>query len=142
MTATRRLLAVATAGLLAAGCGASAGGTEHPQQHHAAQQPAATVSGKPAQALTVRQLAVAVGCEPKLTGTTAGFRQAACDAGGATLVLVDFDTATAQRDWLDEAVPYGGSYLVGDRWAVSGGSRDYLATVQGVLGGNLEGASG
>jgi hypothetical protein len=141
MTATRRLLAVAAAALLAAGCGASVEGTEHPRQHHAP-QPAATVSGKPAQALTVQQLAVAVGCEPKLTGTTAGFRQAACDAGGARLVLVDFDSATTQRDWLDEAVPYGGSYLVGDRWAVAGGTRDYLTTVQGVLGGNLEGANG
>jgi hypothetical protein len=141
MTATRRLLAVAAAGLLAAGCGASVGGTQQPR-HHEAHQPAATVSGKPAQALTVQQLAVAVGCEPKLTGTTAGFRQAACDAGGTKLVLVDFDTATTQRDWLDEAVPYGGPYLVGDRWAVSGGSRDYLTSVQGVLGGNLEGAAG
>jgi hypothetical protein len=140
MTATRRLLAVAAAGLLAAGCGA-APAPEQPQ-HHEAHQPAATVSGKPAQAMTVQQLAVAVGCEPKSAGTMAGFRQAYCDAGGTRLVLVDFDTASTQRDWLDEAVPYGGPYLVGDRWAVSGGSRDYLAGVQGVLGGNLEGAAG
>lgn len=94
--------------------------------------------GVPARALTVEQLATTLGCPAKVTLTAADYSQATCH----DLVFVNFATAEGQRAWLDGSEMYGGVYLVGERWALSGNSADYLETVQGVLGGTIERTDG
>jgi hypothetical protein len=84
-------------------------------------------SGIPAQFFTVPQLAATIGCEANLMGKAADYRPAKCTVDGAEFVFVDFDTAEGQRAWLDYATLYGGVYLVGDRWALSGKSKEYIA---------------
>ncbi|HEV2783704.1 MAG TPA: hypothetical protein VGX25_30320 [Actinophytocola sp.] len=92
----------------------------------------------PAKVMTVQELADTVGCRAKVTVKGADFRQATCSAPGADVVLLDFDTAEGQRAWVDGAKSYGGVYLVGNRWALSGMSADFMRSMQGLLGGAIE----
>lgn len=137
----RRMLPIlAAAALLIGGCGSTASDEPAIAEPNATPRPTTqpSTSSKPAQALTVQQLADALGCQATLAGKAADFRQATCIAAGAQFVLLDFDTVKSQRDWLDLAVSYGGVYLVGDRWALSGKSKEYLQTLQTTLGGTIE----
>ncbi|MFD7917034.1 hypothetical protein ACFV30_41250 [Streptomyces sp. NPDC059752] len=93
---------------------------------------------------TVQQLASEVGCTAEITVRAADYRQATCKTAEADYVFVDFDTSDGQRAWLDYAKMYGGIYLVGDRWALSAKSKEYMESVRATLGGTVEeqGASG
>jgi hypothetical protein len=42
------------------------------------------------------------------------------------------------RAWVDDAKWYGGGYLVGERWALSGDDKQCLQTLLATLGGNVE----
>jgi hypothetical protein len=99
----------------------------------------ASAPGTTASALTVEQLAAAVGCQARIDLKAADYRQATCTAAGAQLVFIDFDTAEGQRAWLDYAQLYGGVYLVGNRWALSGKSKEYLESLRAKLGGTVVG---
>jgi hypothetical protein len=123
------VLAAASA-LLVAGCGA---GTEAT----VASSPSPSVS-KASRALTVKQLAAAVGCTAKITSKAADYREATCKVSGVEHVFLDFDTAAGQRAWLDYAEMYGGVYLVGNRWVLSAKSKEYMQTLSAKLGGTVE----
>jgi hypothetical protein len=92
----------------------------------------------PSEFRTWRELAATVGCTARLQGTADDFRHAACVKDGDTIVFLDFDSAEGQRDWLDSGLLYGGVYLVGERWVVSGRSREYMESLRPELGGNIE----
>ncbi|OLF11673.1 hypothetical protein BLA60_12130 [Actinophytocola xinjiangensis] len=98
-----------------------------------------TAAALPSEPLTWRQLAHTVGCQATLQGHTSDFRQASCVKDGDAFVFLDFDTARGQRDWLEYAVLYGGIYLSGDRWVLSGDSREYMESLREELGGGIEG---
>lgn len=123
------VLAAASA-LLVAGCGGSTEAT-------VASSPSPSVS-KASRALTVKQLAAAVGCTAKITSKAADYREATCKASGVEHVFLDFDTAAGQRAWLDYAEMYGGVYLVGNRWVLSAKSKEYMQTLSTKLGGTVE----
>jgi hypothetical protein len=127
----RRLLGPAVfAALLLAGCG---GGPDPVGRHGSTPSTAA-----PSKAYTVEQLAAAVGCTPRLAGRAGDVRQAECTVGGDHFVFLQFDEASGQRDWLAYATLYGGRYLAGDRWVLSGRSKEYLQELQKTLGGHIE----
>ncbi|MFJ3855759.1 hypothetical protein ACIPRL_05995 [Streptomyces sp. NPDC090085] len=88
--------------------------------------------------MTVEQLASAVGCTAEITSQASDYRQATCRSAQADHVLLDFDTAEGQRAWLDYAQMYGGVYLVGDRWALSAKSKEYMESLRATLGGTVE----
>lgn len=92
----------------------------------------------PTKAYTVEQLAAEVGCEPEFQGTASDFRQAGCTADDKQYVLLDFTSEEKQRAWLDDALPYGGTYLVGERWIMSGSSPRSMEELRGKVGGTLE----
>ncbi|MPZ84898.1 MAG: hypothetical protein GEV28_32750 [Actinophytocola sp.] len=123
------LLALLVAAL-ASGCGAAAEPATAP--------PTTTSSTPPAQAYTVEELAAKLGCAAELQGKAADFRQASCTVDGANFVLLDFQTADGQRAWLDYATMFGGVYLAGERWALSGKSKEYLEELRTTLGGTIE----
>ncbi|HEX2132145.1 MAG TPA: hypothetical protein VHH15_11345 [Actinophytocola sp.] len=147
-----RLLAscLAVVSVLLAGCAgelsaedlraAEAYGSSHEQDRHGAGAPATTTS-MPSEFHTWRELAATVGCTAKLQGRAADFRHAACVKDGYTIVFLDFDTVRGQRDWLESGLLYGGVYLVGDRWVLSGRSREYMESLRPELGGNIEEAT-
>jgi hypothetical protein len=141
----RRLLTIALAALLTSACGTATlppGVVIDEHGHGTAPTTTATSdTGTPAPFRTVDQLAATVGCTATLEGTTSDFRQATCMKDDTRFVFVDFDTTEGQRAWLDYATSYGGEFLVGDRWAMSGKDRDYLEGVRAKLGGAIEGGN-
>lgn len=52
-------------------------------------------------------------------------------------MLLTFDTATGQRDWLVSQM-YGGVYLVGNRWVLSASPRSAMEAARAKLGGMIE----
>jgi hypothetical protein len=136
---TLTLPALVAAAVLLAGCSgggaASTASDAHAGHTMTSSQP--STSSKPAQVMTVQQLAATLGCQATVS-KAADYRQARCTAAGTDFVLLDFDTAEGQRAWLDLAVAYGGVYLVGNRWALSGKSKEYLETLRNTLGGTIE----
>ncbi|NGO14558.1 hypothetical protein G5C60_44945 [Streptomyces sp. HC44] len=144
----RRILAAfalaATATLLVAGCSDSSAAEDRDKgkrESAASAQPAGPrTSPEPsAEPATLEELAKAVGCtKPKEAGKTLDYRQGVCEADGADYVLLTFDTARGQRDWLDVSQLYGGVYLVGNRWALSASPRSAMESARDRLGGTIE----
>ncbi|MGW8887391.1 hypothetical protein [Streptomyces sp. NPDC055749] len=89
---------------------------------------------------TLEQLAAKARCEPNLQTDAKEIRQANCRTGEGRYVLATFATDRGQREWLDEANDYGGSYLVGRKW-VAVGEPKVVAALRGRLGGTVETAS-
>ncbi len=128
---------------LAGGCGSDAGSTTADKAaekvpEKAARTATSSTSIAPTKRYTVRQLAAAVGCTAKMQDQAADFRQAACVKGKDDFVFLDFDTAEGQKAWLEYAVTFGGVDLVGDRWVMSGKSKEYMETLRGTLGGTIQ----
>ncbi|MFC9974065.1 hypothetical protein ACFVH6_24510 [Spirillospora sp. NPDC127200] len=111
---------------LASGCTGAPGRASHPGHG----------GGSAAAPATIEQLAARTGCT--LTGKRAAdeLRQGACRTGRGRYTLVGFTTDQGQRAWLEEAKPWGGSYLVGTRWVAVGTPRT-LQALRGDLGGEV-----
>lgn len=93
---------------------------------------------KPTKPYTVEELATTVGCTPAFQGRTADFRQALCTVGETDYMLLDFVTDDGQKAWYDNAIIYGGSYLVGERWILTSTSEERMTKLQDELGGAIE----
>ncbi|MBW8481067.1 hypothetical protein [Actinomadura parmotrematis] len=104
---------------LAAGCGGAAGMT------HAAAEPA-----------TIEQLAARTGCSLSGTRSAEELRQGACQTARGRYTLVGFSSGEGRRQWLEEARPWGGSYLVGPNW-VAVGTQPVLQALKKDLGGDI-----
>ncbi|WP_251066591.1 hypothetical protein [Streptomyces sp. ISL-36] len=115
---TRRTATVAflTASVLLTGCGESA--------------PEETTG-------TLEQIAEKAACEPDVQTDAAELRRAKCATQDGAYVLLTFTTDRGQREWINEAKDYGGSYLVGRKWTVAGDART-VARVRERLGGQIE----
>jgi hypothetical protein len=126
--------------VLLSGCGGTeaAPPAKKPEKTSEKTQPPATTSGKPAPHYTVEQLAAKVGCTATFRGKTKGFRQGECTKDGKPYVILDFTDADNQAAWLDNAISFGGVFLVGDRWALSAVSKEYLQSLSKTLGGTVE----
>ncbi|WP_433324916.1 hypothetical protein [Spirillospora sp. CA-294931] len=120
----RTALSCCAALALAAGCGQSGGHSKHGD---------AAAAAKPA---SIEQLASKADC--KLSGKRASreLRQGVCQSGKGRFVMLDFTTDNHQRVWLEEAKPWGGSYLVGTRWVVVGTPK-ILEGLRPELGGKV-----
>lgn len=120
-------LALLTACAALAGCGGGADRDDRP-----AKPP--TASG------TLEQLASKADCDPRLQTDAEELRQANCTTEDGRYVLATFATDRGQREWINEANDYGGSYLVGRKW-VAVGDPEVVAALRGRLGGTVETAS-
>lgn len=87
--------------------------------------------------VALERIGEAVGCTPRLQTDGAELRQGACTTARGAYVMLTFASAAGQRAWLAEAEPYGGSYLVGERWVVEG-EPVALEPVRQELGGRVE----
>ncbi|MFD7782245.1 hypothetical protein ACFV4Q_03995 [Streptomyces nojiriensis] len=138
LRAPLRLALVAACALLIASCAGGAEPDAEAPAESAAIGPSTSPSAATTPPKTVQQLASAVGCTAEITTKAADYRQATCKTEQADYVLLDFDTAEGQRAWLDYAEMYGGIYLVGDRWALSAKSKEYMESLRATLGGTVE----
>ncbi len=120
-------LALLTACAALAGCGGGADRDDRP-----AKPP--TASG------TLEQLASKADCDPRLQTDAEELRQANCTTEDGRYVLATFAADRGQREWINEANDYGGSYLVGRKW-VAVGDPEVVAALRGRLGGTVETAS-
>lgn len=120
-------LGLLTACAALAGCGGGADRDDRP-----AKPP--TASG------TLEQLASKADCDPRLQTDAEELRQANCTTEDGRYVLATFVTDRGQREWINEANDYGGSYLVGRKW-VAVGDPEVVAALRGRLGGTVETAS-
>lgn len=116
---TRRTAAVAAALLALAACESAPGDAP------------AEASG------TLEQIAERAVCTPEVQTDATELRQAKCATDDGTYVLTTFATDRGQREWLNQAKDYGGSYLVGRKWAVSG-EAGTVERVRERLGGRIE----
>ncbi|WP_067462777.1 hypothetical protein [Actinomadura macra] len=108
---------------LAAGCSGKS----------AASGNAATREGTPA---TLDQLASRTGCT--LTGQRKAqeLEQGNCTNSRGRYVLVSFTSDKGMTSWMEEAKPWGGSYLVGTRW-VAVSTPTTLESLKKDLGGRI-----
>ena len=52
--------------------------------------------------------------------------------------MLAFATGKGQRDWLEYAQMYGGSYLVGERWIIAARPKEALTAARARLGGSIQ----
>ncbi|MEU8981683.1 hypothetical protein [Streptomyces sp. NPDC048309] len=117
--------AVAVALLALTGCGGSG-------------EKAATQDTVPATATgSLEDLAAEVKCTPDIQTDADEIRQGVCKVSDGKFILATFATDRGQREWLNGAKDYGGSYLVGAKW-VAVGDQKMVTTLRGRLGGTLE----
>lgn len=89
---------------------------------------------------SLEQLATKAHCKPNIQTDAQELRQANCTTDDGRYVLATFATDRGQREWINEANDYGGSYLVGRKW-VAVGEPNVVAALRGRLGGTVETAS-
>ena len=93
----------------------------------------------PERVYTVEELAEKIGCEPEFQGKTSDFRQAACATDATRYMLLDFTTDEKKQVWLDTALLYGATYLVGEKWALTSIEVADMERLRGEIGGTLQG---
>jgi hypothetical protein len=86
---------------------------------------------------SLEKIASKAECEPNMQTDATELRQANCTTGAGKWVIATFATDRGQREWLNEAKDYGGSYLVGRKWVAVGDAK-IVATLRGRLGGTVE----
>ncbi|MGW1022312.1 hypothetical protein ACWD4J_01155 [Streptomyces sp. NPDC002577] len=86
---------------------------------------------------SLEHLAGEVGCKPDIQTDADELRQAICRNSDGRFVLATFATDRGQREWLNQAKDYGGSYLVGRKW-VAVGEPKVVTALRGRLGGTVE----
>jgi len=130
MRLTREKLAAGAAGAAAAllmvtGCGGS--GDKAAEEDKVP----ATATG------SLEDLAAEVKCKPDIQTDADEIRQGVCKISDGKFILATFATDRGQREWLNGAKDYGGSYLVGAKW-VAVGDQKMVTTLRGQLGGTVE----
>ncbi|WP_432173336.1 hypothetical protein [Streptomyces sp. Tue6028] len=128
MTLTREKLAAgaAVALLVLTGCGGSGDKASDRQD-----EVPATATG------SLEDLAAEVKCTPDIQTDADEIRQGVCKIRSGKFILATFATDRGQREWLNGAKDYGGSYLVGAKW-VAVGDQKMVTTLRGRLGGTVE----
>ncbi|GAA2446269.1 hypothetical protein [Streptomyces macrosporus] len=125
-----RIAALIGSFALVAGCGGDGGDAPGEGARNGGKAPR-TATG------TLEELAARTRCEVVVQTDAAELRQGMCTTEDGRYVLATFATAEGRRDWLAEAKPYGGTYLVGGKW-VAVGEPEVLEKLRGRLGGALE----
>ncbi|MGK5551099.1 hypothetical protein ACSNOI_05740 [Actinomadura kijaniata] len=121
------LLRIGSLAVVAAALTAGCSGTSQHGGHAA---------GAAAEPATIEQLAARTGCSLSSRRAAEELQQGACQTARGRYTLVGFSTDQGQKAWLEEAKPWGGSYLVGTRW-VAVGTPQTLEALRGTLGGTV-----
>ncbi|MFE9633591.1 hypothetical protein [Streptomyces sp. NPDC006463] len=128
--------------LLAGGCGGSRAAQDAHGAHgahgaaHAA--PGKETGAQSAPSSSIEDIAAAVGCTAHVDIQADELREGGCETGQGAYRMATFAADQGQRSWLDEARMYGGTYLVGSRWVVTGPSEEALTALRGHIGGTVE----
>jgi hypothetical protein len=124
-TREKLVAGAAVALLVLTGCGGSHGSGD------AQEKVPATATG------SLEDLAADVDCKPSIQTDADEIRQGVCKNTDGQFILATFATDRGQREWLNGAKDYGGSYLVGAKW-VAVGDQKVVTALRGRLGGDIE----
>ncbi|MEU0523796.1 hypothetical protein [Streptomyces niveus] len=117
---------------LATGCSAdpAAGESDPPRKATAT----AAASAAPA---SIERIASMTGCAAEMRTDAEELREAVCVTPEGNWIVTTFPTEGLKRTWLDTASMYGGTYLVGPRWAI-GAEPGLLKKLRAKVGGEVE----
>lgn len=110
-----------------------------PTRHTGHTVPSPDPAGPPA---SVARIAAALGCRADIILDAQELREGGCTTRAGVFRILTFSSDAKKRAWLTEAQAYGGSYLVGTRWSVTGPSRNALLPLRDSLGGTVEAGAG
>ncbi|WP_424531246.1 hypothetical protein ACOZ38_15035 [Sphaerisporangium viridialbum] len=87
---------------------------------------------------TVEEIAARTGCaEPQMQVEADELRQGVCRTSKGQYSVTTFATEKGKQEWLDDALSYGGAYLIGTRWIVLGNTEEMLESFRATLGGSV-----
>jgi hypothetical protein len=87
---------------------------------------------------TVEEIAAKTGCaKPQMQVEADELRQGVCKTGKGQYSVTTFATEKGKQEWLDDALSYGGAYLIGTRWIVLGNTPEMLESFRQTLGGSV-----
>ncbi|WP_330175101.1 hypothetical protein OG875_17150 [Streptomyces sp. NBC_01498] len=118
--------------LLAMGCSADPAGRTSSPPPKATATPAA--SAAPA---NIEKIASMTDCAPEMRADAEELRQAVCVTAEGNWIVTTFPTEKLKLTWLDTASMYGGTYLVGPKWAI-GAEPQLLERLRPKVGGELQ----
>jgi len=117
---------------LATGC--DAGGDASEDRSKASRKPGPVASVvAPAD---VEVLANLTGCKVKIRTEAEELREGACHTDDGDYLITTFPEEKFKLTWLDSAAIYGGTYLVGPRWAISARPKT-LEPLRAKVGGTI-----
>lgn len=119
--------------LLVTGCG---GGSDESKVSSDTVVTAAPSAGVVAPA-KVEVIAGLVGCEVRIRTDADELREGVCHGKDGDFLITTFPEERFKLTWLDAASVYGGTYLVGTRWVVSG-PEPLLKRLRAELGGTVQ----
>ncbi|MFC8076818.1 hypothetical protein ACFUN8_14945 [Streptomyces sp. NPDC057307] len=117
---------------LAMGCSADPAGrasTPPPKATAAPVPPAAPPS--------IEKIASMTGCAAEMRTDADELREAVCVTPEGNWIVTTFPTEKLKLTWLDTASMYGGTYLVGPRWAI-GAKPPLLTKLRTKVGGEVQ----
>ncbi|QKV91150.1 hypothetical protein HUT19_04845 [Streptomyces sp. NA02950] len=138
MSPALRATALCAALLFLSGCAGNStahDATKHPREKAA---PSAKEFGKAGKPAPLAGIADAIGCKAKVITEVDELRQGSCTSGKNRYTMLTFATEQGQHDWLSVSKDYGGTYLVGKRWSVTGLSTGSLSSLREKIGGDIE----
>ncbi|MYV56925.1 hypothetical protein [Streptomyces sp. SID3212] len=85
----------------------------------------------------IEKIAALTGCEADIRTDADELREGVCVTARGSWTVTTFPEEKFKQTWLESAAMYGGTYLVGPRWAI-GGKPELLAQLRTKVGGNLQ----
>lgn len=85
----------------------------------------------------VEVLASLTGCKVKIRTEAEELREGVCHTPAGDYLITTFPKAELLQTWLESAAIYGGTYLVGPRWAISA-KEEVLKPLRAKVGGTIQ----
>lgn len=120
--------------VLVMGCSAGKG---EDRAADSAKQRAKTIAAAPA---NIEKIAELTDCDVSIRSRNKELSEGVCQTSLGDYLITTFPEEKYKRIWLDTASVYGGKYLVGPRWAISG-EPALLAKLRTKVGGSIEDTS-
>ncbi|MFE2972516.1 hypothetical protein ACFXKC_55080 [Streptomyces sp. NPDC059340] len=134
---TRLVRRAAVAGglaLLPLAVGCDAAGEEAADERKASKKTAAVEVVAPADVEVIANL---TGCKVTIRIDATELREGACHTETGDYLITTFPEERYKLTWLDSAAIYGGTYLVGPRWAISAQPK-VLEPLRAKVGGTVQ----
>lgn len=121
---------------LVMGCSADPTGRASTPPQNATATPA--FSAAPA---SIEKIASMTGCTAEMRTEADELREAVCVTPEGNWIVTTFPTERLKLTWLDTASMYGGTYLIGPKWAI-GAEPQLLKKLRTKVGGKVQNLRG